>query len=103
MAPENDSIPIRFKNRVYALRPDFSLIREIEQELDGLPALREKFTGAGWTISELVTLTQILLQAAGETVDYLHLGNQMLQEGLGRHLSSVRTFLHVALQDGNTK
>jgi hypothetical protein len=90
--------PLRFKNRVFIVQPDFPLVREIEQELGSLAALQKRFSDMSWEISELVTLTHMMLASAGETVDYLHLGNTMLKEGLRHYLSTAQDFLRLALR-----
>ena len=79
MPQTENRIPLRFKNRVYLINPDFGLVREIEHELGSAVQLLERLSRQDWKISELVTLTHMMLQAAGETVDYLFLGNQMLR------------------------
>jgi hypothetical protein len=86
-----------FKDKTYVINPDFRLMREIEHELGSLAKLQERFSQMSWEISDLVTLIHIMLQAAGETVDYLHLGNLMLKEGLRSYLSSAQSFLQHAL------
>ncbi len=96
---DRNGIPLRFGDKVYIVIPDFSLVREIEHELGGLAALRENFSRQGWTISDLVTLIHMMLQAAGETVDYLLLGDTMLREGLGRYLAAALAFLGLILRD----
>jgi hypothetical protein len=88
---------LRFKEKVYTINPDFRLLREIEHELGSLAKVHERFTQMSWEISDLVTLTHMMLQSAGETVDYLHLGNLMLKEGLRHYLSSAQSFLNLAL------
>lgn len=101
MAGIQKSIPLRFKNKVYAVQPDFALVREIERELGSAAILHERFSGMSWEISDLVTLTHMMLQAAGETVDYLSLGNLMLREGLRHYLSAVQSFLRLVVSGGN--
>ena len=88
-------VSVRFENRVYIVNPDFDLMREIENELGSAPALLDRFTQRSWTISELVTITHMMLQATGKTVDYLSLGNTMLKEGLGNYLLSAQSFLQL--------
>jgi hypothetical protein len=88
---------LRFKGKIYTINPDFKLMREIEHELGSLAKLQERFSQMSWEISDLVTLTHMMLQSAGETVDYLHLGNLMLKEGLRCYLSSAQSFLQHAL------
>lgn len=94
---QDTGIPLRFQNKVYIIRPDLRLVQEVENELGSLVSLRESFSCQSWKVSELVTLTHILLQAAGETVDYFILGNSMLKEGLERYLSTVLLFLQRTL------
>ncbi|MCK5519237.1 MAG: hypothetical protein KAI61_07470 [Alphaproteobacteria bacterium] len=91
------SVSVRLGNKVYIVSSDFDLMREIEHELGSVPALLDRFTQRSWKISELVTITHIMLQAAGETVDYISLGNRMLKEGLGHYLSSAQSFLRLSV------
>lgn len=97
MTDGKTGIQLRFKGKAYAIIPDFRLLREIEHELGSLARVHERFNKMNWEISDLVTLTHMMLQSAGETVDYLHLGNQMLKEGLRHYLSAAQSFLNLAL------
>ena len=97
MPEDKNGIPLRFKNRVYIICPDFRFVHEIEDELGGIPALQERMSQKDWKISELVALIHMMLQTAGETVDYLLLGNLMLKEGLDRYLAAARSFLQLVL------
>lgn len=97
MNKDKKGVPLRFEDRVYAVQPDFNILREIEEELGGLPALQGRFSGDGWKVSDLVTLTHIMLQAAGKTIDYVLLGNRMVREGLDLYLPPARSFLQLAL------
>jgi hypothetical protein len=94
---KTNTIPLRFENRMFVIKPDFSLVREIENELGSISALRENFLCNGWLVSDLVTLVQMLLQAAGRPVDYLLLGNAMLNEGLMHYLAAAQVFLDLVL------
>ncbi|MBI3440660.1 MAG: gene transfer agent family protein [Proteobacteria bacterium] len=94
---ERNSIALRFKNKVYAINASFPLVHEIEGELGSIAVLQERFSHMSWEISELVTLTHMMLQAAGETVDYLALGNLMLKEGLRPYLAAAQKFLQLAI------
>jgi hypothetical protein len=94
---EKNTLPLRHENRFFLVRPDFLLVREIEGELGGLAALRERFLCNGWRVSDLVTLMQILLQAAGNTVDYVSLGDEMLRAGLPPYLAAAQAFLDIVL------
>ena len=96
MTKEN-TLPLRFENRLFTIRPDFSLVREIENELGSISALRENFLCNGWLVADLVALVQMLLQAAGRPVDYILLGNVMLREGLMHYLAAVQIFLDMVL------
>jgi hypothetical protein len=97
MSNNKNTIPLRFENRLFVIKPDFSLVREIENELGSISTLRENFLRNGWLVSDLVTLVQMLLQAAGRSVDYLLLGNAMLCEGLMDYLAAVQVFLDMVL------
>ena len=94
---KTNTVPLRFENHVFTVTPDFALVREIENELGSISALRETFSRTGWLASDLVTFTQILLQAAGKSVDYLLLGNAMLREGLMHYLVAAQVFLDMVL------
>jgi hypothetical protein len=92
-----NTVPVRYENRVFIITPDFSLVREIENELGSISALRENFLRSGWLVSDLVTLMQMLLQAVGKPVDYILLGNAMLREGLAHYLAAAQVFLDMVL------
>jgi len=97
MSNKTNTLPLRHNNRLIIVKLDFLLVREIEDEFGGLPALQEKFANNNWQVSDLVTLVQMLLQAAGSTVDYVLLGNTMLREGLPHYLATVQAFLDMVL------
>jgi hypothetical protein len=93
-----DKIQLCFMNRIHNIYPDFNLVREIEGELDSLKALQARLAGQSWGVAELVTLIHMLLSSAGESVDYLQLGNLMLKEGLSRYHAAALSFLQLVLQ-----
>src|SRR4051812_29766716 len=97
MSERKNTIPLHFEQRVFTLTPDFMLVREIERELGSIAALKENFNCGGWLVSDLVVLMQMLLQAAGKTVDYVRLGNAMLKEGLLQYLAAAQVFLDMVL------
>ena len=97
MTQVKNGVPLRWENRVYAVVPDIRLVEEVEGELGGIAELEERFLCNRWEVSELVTLVQMMLQAAGRTVDYAQLGNRMLTEGLGHYLPAASTFLQRVL------
>ncbi|TAL39645.1 MAG: hypothetical protein EPN97_02150 [Alphaproteobacteria bacterium] len=92
------TITIPYRNQNFALTPDMRLVIEIEQELGALAMLRQKFSACVWKVTDLVTLTQMMLQAAGTTVDYMELGNEMLKMGLKPFLAAVREMLEVVAE-----
>lgn len=92
-----NNISLRFENRVFSVAPDFTLVREIENELGSISTLQESFSRTGWLVSDLVVLMQMLLHAAGKTVDYIMLGNAMLREGLAHYLAAAQVFLDMVL------
>jgi len=94
---KTNTIPLRFENRLFVVKPDFSLVREIENELGSISALRENFSRNGWLVSDLVALVQMFLQAAGRPVDFILLGNAMLREGLSHYLAAAQVFLDMVL------
>lgn len=85
---------LRHKRKPYEIRPDFALVREVERELGSIPALAQRFAQMDWMVADLVTLTQMMLQSAGETVDYVTLGDAMLKGGLNQYLRAAQHFLH---------
>jgi hypothetical protein len=97
MSERKNTIPLRFEQRVFTVTPDFRLVREIEHELGSIATLKENFIRGNWLVSDLVALMQILLQAAGKTVDYILLGNTMLKEGLLQYLAAAQVFLDMVL------
>jgi hypothetical protein len=97
MPNSKSHVALRFQNRVYRIAPDFRLVREIEDELGGIAALHAGFLRPAWKVSDLVALVHMMLQAAGETVDYIFLGNLMLKEGLNGYLSCAVSFLQMVL------
>ena len=97
MEKRTGAVPIRLENRVFIVTPDFALVREIESELGSIAALQENFSRNGWLVCDLVALMQMLLQAAGKTVDYIILGNAMLREGLAHYLAAAQVFIDLVL------
>lgn len=97
MNKKSPAVPLRFDSRVFLIAPDFRLVCNVEHELGGIAALRESFARQDWFVSDLVTLTQMMLQSAGETVDYLLLGNRMLREGLAQYHAAAQVFLDMVL------
>ncbi len=87
------NISLTYAERCFVIHPDMRLVAEIEGELGGVPALKQKFDTANWTVTELVALVQMLLQQAGKPVDFIELGDRMLVDGLVPYLKSVREFL----------
>lgn len=88
---------ILFENRLYTVVPSLRLVREIEEELGGIPALVTRFAAGTWTVTELVTLIHMMLHAAGKTVDWAVLGDVILKEGTAAYLRAARMFLDVAM------
>jgi hypothetical protein len=89
------TVSFSYRNQNFAVTPDMRLVIEIEQELGALAMLRQKFSACVWKVTDLVTLTQMMLSAAGTTVDYMELGNDMLRVGLAPFLRAVREMLEV--------
>ncbi len=88
---------LRYKNKTYDVTADFALVREIERELGNIVALERRFAGLEWQVCDLVTLTQMMLQSVGETVDYVTLGNAILKGGLQRYLAASQDFLQLVI------
>jgi len=82
------------RGRKVRLAPDMRLLLEIESELGPLPALNRAFA-QDWRLADLVSLVHMLLESAGIDEDYLALGDEMLESGLGRYLDAAREFLGV--------
>lgn len=87
------SFEIEYEKRAWRVTPDMRLVAEIEAELGGLSFLKHRFNDGGWTVTELVTLMQMLLQRGGKTVDFIELGDTMLKEGFAPYLSAAQDFL----------
>jgi hypothetical protein len=83
------------RGRNIRIAPDMHLLLDIESELGPLPALHRAFGAEGWRLSELAALIHMLLESAGIEEDYLALGDEMLESGLGRYLGVARELLDV--------
>jgi hypothetical protein len=94
-----NGIKLTYAERCFTIHADMRLVAEIEGELGGMPALKHKFDTEGWTVTELVTLVQMLLQQAGKAVDFIELGDRMLKDGLLRYVRMVQNFLQEAVSD----
>ncbi len=94
---KQNTVPLPFDGRIFHVAPDFSLVRQIERELGGIAALQESFARQDWFIADLVTLVHMMLQSAGETLDYVLLGNRMLREGLVQYHNAAQVFLNMVL------
>ncbi len=84
---------LSFADRIYKVAPDMRLVADIESELGGVDNLLFRFNNGFWKVSDLVSLVHMMLQAAGKTVDYMDLGDKMIEDGLDGYLASVRTLL----------
>jgi hypothetical protein len=93
-------VQIRFDSKIYSIVPEITIIADIEDELFGVALLLHKFSHQEWKVSELVTVVQMLLQSAGQTVDYRLLGNWIIAEGLEPYLVAVIDFLGLVLGKG---
>ena len=91
---------LRLGQEYFRLTPGIRLILDIEEELGSLAGLLEKLQGQSWKVSELVTLVHILLEHEGRELDYIVLGQRMLEEGLRGFLASAVEFLRLCLQEG---
>ena len=87
-----------FDGRIYKVMPDINLICEIESELGGIAQLLENFTDGSWRVSDLVTMTHMMLAAAGREIDYRTLGNKMISEGLESYRHTACRFLGSVMQ-----
>lgn len=86
-------ISINFDGKAYYIEPKFEIVCEIEEELGASSELMSRFARDQWKVSELVTLVHIILQYAGRTVDYVDLGNSMIEAGLGSYINFANRFL----------
>lgn len=75
----------------YRIRPDMALLLQIEEELGALPQLARRFRGTGWCFADLVSLCHMLLHHAGRPMDYMILGNLLIETGIA---ASHRMVLH---------
>lgn len=80
--------------------PDLTLIEEIEVELGNIFLLERSLSENAWRSGDLVTLTQILLQAAGEVVDYRALTETMLRTGLKHYVQAAQRVLRRVMTGG---
>ncbi|MCC7035944.1 MAG: gene transfer agent family protein [Alphaproteobacteria bacterium] len=94
-----NGIELTYAERCFVVHPDMRLVAEIEEELGGMPALKQKFATGRWTVTELVALVQMFLQQAGRPVDFIELGDRMLKDGLLRYVRTVQNFLQEAVSD----
>ncbi|MFN7115003.1 MAG: GTA-gp10 family protein [Alphaproteobacteria bacterium] len=87
--------PFNFRHggKLYRLAPDARLACAIEDEMGALPVLALRFKSGGWRMTELITITQMFLQACGESTDFYTLGDEILATGLAAPLAAVRRFL----------
>lgn len=76
----------------YTVKPDMRLLLQIEQELGALPQLAERFLRQHWHFADLVSLLHMLLQHSGKTLDYMTLGNLVLQAGVAESHRAVLRF-----------
>ena len=93
---------IRIGGVQYTVKPDMPLLLQIEQELGGLPQLARLFRSHHWHVADLVSLLHMILQHSGKTLDYMMLGNLLLQSGLGdahRMALAFFDFLNLPVQD----
>lgn len=86
-----------FDQRCYDLPLELSLYLDIEDELGSLDAFHRSLNHGGWQLGQLVSAVQILLQAAGRTVDFMELGNRMIAEGIGVYHRAVCEFLSAVI------
>lgn len=84
---------IFYDGRDYTVRVDMPLVCEIEQEIGSLENLRFRLQNGFWKVTDIVTLMHILLASCGRTVDYMELGNKMLQEGIAPYRQRLGVFL----------
>lgn len=76
----------------YRIRPDMPLLLQIEEELGALPQLVQGFRSAAWSLADLVSLYHILLHHAGHPMDYMTLGNLLIDTGFAASHSMVLQF-----------
>lgn len=91
-------VPLSFENRVYKVTPGIALVAEIEAEMGPVPLLQEKFPGDGWSVTDLVALVQMMLNAQGRTVDYRDLGDRMIEGGLEAYRRTAQKFFAAVMR-----
>jgi len=87
-------LTLTFEDRAYKVEPKFEMVCEIEDELGSLIELNNKFSRDSWSVCELVTIVHIVLQYCGRSVDYMELGNKILEDGIGTYLAFANKFLN---------
>lgn len=87
--------------RLAIVKPTFALIEEIEDEIAPLPVLARRLKLNVWSASEVVSLVQMVLQAAGETRDWRALADKMTREGFENYIQPLRGVLDSALKGYN--
>lgn len=88
---------IEYDGRFYKPALSMTLALEVEDELGALPALAKRLEAGNFTLAELVTFTQMALQAQGRCVDYMALGAEMLQKGLAPYRNAALCVLQGVL------
>lgn len=86
-------IALHFRNHVYKVKPDMRLVADIESELGGIDNLLFRFSNGFWKVTDLVSIVHMMLAASGKTMDYMALGNQMLEDGLDKYLPQAQKLL----------
>lgn len=94
------SVSVVLGGKHYSIAPDMRLVCEIEEELGGIADLARRFREGMWEARELVSLTHMILHAAGSAADYGALGDRMVAEGLGPYADGVLRVLERILGGG---
>lgn len=74
-------VALTYQGCAYLIEPDIMTWLEIEDETGSLNALRTRLTAGDWRFSELLTVVQMLLAAAGCACDYRCLGDEIAAHG----------------------
>lgn len=91
------TICLQFKNNLYTIKPTMELVAEIEHELGSIKNLQFRMVHDLWKISDVVSLMHMMLASAGKTIDYVVLGDCMLQDGMEKYKAQALAVLNKIL------
>lgn len=91
------TISLQFKNNLYTIKLTMQLVGDIEYELGSIKNLQFRLLHDLWKISDVVSLTHMMLASAGKNIDYAVLGDSMLQDGMERYKAQALLVLNKIL------